>query len=271
MKLTLSIINSNKLPEKYERSMSWENEGGSIGRLDSNDWALYDLQSKISRVHARISFADDTFFIEDLSTNGVFIKDRRNRIGQMPQAISDGDIVLIGHYKMEAAVHQDEIVDTAQADITVLPTEDSLAELNDGSEPSEVSEPVNEDDDALAIPEKWWDAPASASLKVKDDSCQSDICQAKADDEYNLPSTHKKNTKKNVSPELLKQHLSSQKFAIQATFNLLLDQLEPKELELMLSNLGEDREAFFQRLYDDVFCKEYESNLQLTPELAVHE
>ncbi len=52
-------------------------DGGTIGRLPDNDWVLPDPY--VSSHHARIRHKDNTFYIEDTSTNGVFINDEPPR------------------------------------------------------------------------------------------------------------------------------------------------------------------------------------------------
>ena len=68
--------------------------GGTIGRLPDNDWVLPDPY--VSSHHARIRFQGDTFYIEDTSTNGVFINSPDNRLTRgRPQAIQSGDCIFI--------------------------------------------------------------------------------------------------------------------------------------------------------------------------------
>ena len=104
MKLTLSLVNADNSIAPEKRSKTWFDGGGSIGRFDGNDWVLSDPRSEISRVHAKVYFSNNTFFIEDLSTNGVFIQDRDNRMDQVPYALSDGDTLFIGHHQIKVCI-----------------------------------------------------------------------------------------------------------------------------------------------------------------------
>jgi predicted component of type VI protein secretion system len=77
--------------------------GGTIGRLPGNDWALLDPY--VSSRHAVIRYADGTFFIEDTSTNGVFINSQDNRLAKgRPHALKSGDWIFIEPYEIRASI-----------------------------------------------------------------------------------------------------------------------------------------------------------------------
>jgi len=77
--------------------------GGTIGRLRDNDWVFPD--EYISGHHAKISFANGMFLIEDTSTNGVFINSPQNRmIRGQPYALRNGDTVYIDDYEVRVTL-----------------------------------------------------------------------------------------------------------------------------------------------------------------------
>jgi type VI secretion system FHA domain protein len=77
--------------------------GGTIGRLPDNDWVLPDPY--VSSHHARIRCQGDTFFIEDTSTNGVFVNSPDNRLTRgRPHAIASGDCIFIEPYEIHASI-----------------------------------------------------------------------------------------------------------------------------------------------------------------------
>jgi type VI secretion system protein ImpI len=77
--------------------------GGTIGRLPDNDWVLPDPY--VSSHHARIRCQGDTFYIEDTSTNGVFINSPDNRLTRgRPHAIASGDCIFIEPYEIHASI-----------------------------------------------------------------------------------------------------------------------------------------------------------------------
>jgi pSer/pThr/pTyr-binding forkhead associated (FHA) protein len=68
--------------------------GKSIGRTMDNDIVLPD--SYVSRKHAKISFENDAYFIEDTgSTNGTYLNGNDIR-GKGKQPLKDGDEIQLG-------------------------------------------------------------------------------------------------------------------------------------------------------------------------------
>jgi predicted component of type VI protein secretion system len=77
--------------------------GGTIGRLSDNDWVFPD--EYISGHHARISFANGAYTIEDTSTNGVFINSTQNRLTRKkPYPLRNGDTIFIDDYEVRVAI-----------------------------------------------------------------------------------------------------------------------------------------------------------------------
>ena len=77
--------------------------GGTIGRLPDNDWVLPDQY--ISGHHAKISFANGAFTIEDTSTNGVFINSPQNRLTRKKAyPLRNGDTIFIDDYEVRVTV-----------------------------------------------------------------------------------------------------------------------------------------------------------------------
>lgn len=77
----------------------------NIGRWDADngifpdvDLDAYDPEAKVSRRHARIiRDTDNNYVIEDLgSTNGTFINRGRRLIPGSPNALNDGDEIIVG-------------------------------------------------------------------------------------------------------------------------------------------------------------------------------
>jgi type VI secretion system FHA domain protein len=77
--------------------------GGSIGRLEGNDWVLPD--SFVSGRHAVIHFSNGTYFLEDRSSNGVFINSPDVRLPKnQPRALRDGDRIFIDAYEIHVSI-----------------------------------------------------------------------------------------------------------------------------------------------------------------------
>jgi type VI secretion system protein ImpI len=76
--LTLELVSSGaEHPPAATRKVIGA-AGGTIGRAKHSDWVLPD--SKVSSRHARITCEGSVFYIEDTSTNGIFLNSPDNRL-----------------------------------------------------------------------------------------------------------------------------------------------------------------------------------------------
>src|SRR5258708_29740212 len=102
MPLTLEVV-GEKAARMGSSARKTFASGGTIGRLADNDWILPD--SYISGHHARISFTNGAFSIEDTSTNGVFINSRQNRLTRnKPYPLRSGDTIFIDDYEVRVTL-----------------------------------------------------------------------------------------------------------------------------------------------------------------------
>lgn len=77
--------------------------GGTIGRLRENDWVLPD--EYISGRHAKISFVNGAYMLDDTSTNGVFVNSPQNRMTKgKPYELRDGDTIYIDDYEVRVTL-----------------------------------------------------------------------------------------------------------------------------------------------------------------------
>ena len=109
MALRLEII-SHHAPQLGSRaSLVVGVSGGSIGRALDNDWALPDPRRYLSGLHARIHVRQGGYYLEDCSTNGVFVNDAASPQGRRGlYALRDGDILRMGEYRIRVGVDPDE-------------------------------------------------------------------------------------------------------------------------------------------------------------------
>ena len=88
--------------------------GGSIGRAADNDWVLPDPQRYLSGHHARVHFRQGAFYLEDTSTNGVFVNDATTPQGRRGlYALRDGDLLRMGEYRIRVNIDADEALPAA--------------------------------------------------------------------------------------------------------------------------------------------------------------
>ncbi len=94
MELTLEVTGPQAAKLAAAARRQFGAAGGTIGRLRENTWTLTDPW--VSARHARITFAGGTFYIEDTSTNGVFVNSPDNRlVSGQPYALKPGDAIFI--------------------------------------------------------------------------------------------------------------------------------------------------------------------------------
>lgn len=101
MLLALSIVSEQGATLGPTAYKVFDERGGSIGRVEGNDWVLPDAQNFVSSRHARVSARSGVFFLEDTSSNGTFINaPDRLASREEPQQLSDGDRLFIGDYEI---------------------------------------------------------------------------------------------------------------------------------------------------------------------------
>jgi predicted component of type VI protein secretion system len=118
MSLILTVIAPANGPDGDRMRMAFEASGGLIGRGHDNDWILPDPQRYLSVCHARVERREGYWYIEDLSTNGVYINDSRQPLSILPpRALNPGDRLRMGSYRMAVAIEGE--AETAAADTAV--------------------------------------------------------------------------------------------------------------------------------------------------------
>jgi type VI secretion system protein len=123
MRLRLRIISEQRRLLGERSTITFGADGGTIGRSADNDWILPDPQRYISAHHARVSFRDGQFVIEDTSTNGVFVNDDERPLRELgPCRVASGDVLRLGEYQVVAAL-ETQSAETALAGVTdAVPT-----------------------------------------------------------------------------------------------------------------------------------------------------
>ena len=106
MTLTLEVTGPQAAALGAASRKTFEAIGGTIGRLADNTWSLPDPY--VSSRHAVIRYRDGTYYIEDTSTNGVFINTPDNQLvkGQ-PYALKAGDWIFIEPYEIRVTITSD--------------------------------------------------------------------------------------------------------------------------------------------------------------------
>src|SRR5258707_6139328 len=99
--LRLRIISGQRRSLAERSSATFSMEGGTIGRSADNDWVLPDPSRYVSAHHARVQFREGHFYLQDVSTNGVYVNDDMEPLakrGSSGYRLSDGDVLRMGDY-----------------------------------------------------------------------------------------------------------------------------------------------------------------------------
>ena len=107
MTLRLRIVSDQRRSLAERSSATFTVEGGTIGRSADNDWVLPDPLRYVSAHHARVQFREGHFYLQDVSTNGVYVNDEMEPLakrGSSGYRVTNGDVIRMGDYQIVAAV-----------------------------------------------------------------------------------------------------------------------------------------------------------------------
>jgi type VI secretion system FHA domain protein len=109
--LRLRIVSDQRRSLAERSSALFSIEGGTIGRSADNDWVLPDPLRYVSAHHARVQFREGHFYLQDVSTNGVYVNDETEPLakrGSIGYRLANGDVLRMGEYHIVAALEQRE-------------------------------------------------------------------------------------------------------------------------------------------------------------------
>ena len=119
MTLRLRVVSDHRRQLAERHTIIFGMSGGSIGRSSDNDWSLPDPLRYVSAHHARIHFRDGHFYLEDLSTNGVFVNDQTEavaKLGSSGYRLKNGDVLRIGDYQIVVALDTETVPEIPELD-----------------------------------------------------------------------------------------------------------------------------------------------------------
>ena len=124
MAIKLRVISDQHRELGELRTRVFGVNGGSIGRAPDNDWILPDTKRIVSGHHCEIEYRSGTYWIKDISTNGVFVNDAEEPASQKgPVELADGDRLRLGDYEIVVSVDR-------RTDFLPSPGEESAAAKN---------------------------------------------------------------------------------------------------------------------------------------------
>jgi type VI secretion system FHA domain protein len=162
MALRLSVVSDHRQMLGERSTIVLDGAGATIGRALSNDWVLPDPQRYVSARHARIAWRDGRYFIEDVSTNGVYVNEDERPLGKdVARQLCTGDVLRVGEYQLAVAVEEESRpASPATPQSVAVPT--SFGALRTVDRPAQADLGSALDLGDLLIP----DSPASSGLPV---------------------------------------------------------------------------------------------------------
>ena len=106
MPITLSVYMYRNAAPAQALTRRFDQLGGAIGRAPGNDLVLDDPGKYISRLHARVEYRDEGFWLVDVGSNPSLVNDRPVGAGRSVQ-LEDGDRVTIGDYQLLVSVESE--------------------------------------------------------------------------------------------------------------------------------------------------------------------
>ncbi|HXZ58884.1 MAG TPA: type VI secretion system-associated FHA domain protein TagH [Steroidobacteraceae bacterium] len=156
MTLRLRVVSDQRRSLADRSSASFSVEGGTIGRSADNDWVLPDPMRYVSAHHARVQFREGHFYLQDVSTNGVYVNDDMEPLakrGSSGYRLVNGDVLRIGEYHIVAALESRRAAATPAEDpvVAAVPTSIHALRSLDRSPERDIGAVLNLDD--LLVPE----------------------------------------------------------------------------------------------------------------------
>ncbi len=168
MTLRLRVVSDQRRSLADRSSAVFSVEGGTIGRSADNDWVLPDPLRYVSAHHARVQFREGHFYLQDVSTNGVYVNDDMEPLskrGSSGYRLANGDVLRIGEYHIVAALEaQRAAAAAAQEDPAAAAVPTSIHSLRslDRSPERDIGAVLNLDDLLVPYPRRDPVLPVNA-------------------------------------------------------------------------------------------------------------
>ena len=145
MILTLEVIGEQAQDLGAGSRKVFNAVGGTIGRLPDNDWVFPDPY--VSGRHALIRFLNGKYFVEDTSTNGVFVNSPDKRLSRTDShQLRDGDVLFIDAYQIKVSLAKDPAAEQHNDPFALLQARHNKAVGTTRQIPPPRSPPVPEED-----------------------------------------------------------------------------------------------------------------------------
>ncbi len=109
--LELEIVKGLSPDNPSERTKTFSDQGGVIGRVADVDRVFHDPSRSVTGQHAKVIFSNGSYYLSDLSTNGTFTEaGEALRKGEY-RLLKAGEVYVVGPYHFEVVriAHRDSI------------------------------------------------------------------------------------------------------------------------------------------------------------------
>jgi FHA domain-containing protein len=173
--MRIEVTSYNGLPPVQPICAELSEQGGSIGRADSNALVLPDLEKHISRLHASIIFRGGSFVIQDHGTvTPVYVNGRPLGNGQEAVIVS-GDEIGIGCYMLRAtdgrapAAELEQSYAPSRAPAAAVPPKDDPLAMFGGGSPAPAAPHHERVEDTAPLKNAFAAAAAPSSSVIPSD------------------------------------------------------------------------------------------------------
>jgi type VI secretion system FHA domain protein len=160
--LRLKIVSDQRRSLAERSTAVFSVEGGTIGRSADNDWVLPDPSRYVSAHHARVQFREGHFYLQDVSTNGVYVNDEMEPLakrGSSGYRLANGDMLRMGEYHIVAAV---DVRPAEEEPVAAVPTSIQVLRPLKRRAERDIGAPINLEDLLLPSEESGPVLPVSA-------------------------------------------------------------------------------------------------------------
>lgn len=100
MALQITLVDTPGKISVSRTSQTFNEQGGTLGRAETNTWVLPDPDKFLSSCHCEILCDAGRYYVLDLSTNGTFLNGSPEPLGKGTKSpLNDGDFFEIGDYR----------------------------------------------------------------------------------------------------------------------------------------------------------------------------
>ena len=123
--LKLRVVSDQRRSLAERSTAVFSIEGGTIGRSADNDWVLPDPMRYVSAHHARVQFREGHYYLQDVSTNGVYVNNDMEPLakrGSSGYRLANGDVLRMGQYHIVAALEHGQAREQEDDGAAAVPT-----------------------------------------------------------------------------------------------------------------------------------------------------